>query len=229
MKLAKKKLHEVSAFYLGDPDYDKAENELGKAFKTGQEDKIKQACTNIMQANLSTRERLQILDEYYSKIFKITGQPESIIDAACGLNPLSFPWMGLPKSIKYYAYEIHQRRADFLNYFFSLQGIKPLVKTQDVLINYPQEKADVALLLKMVHCFEKRKHNCTLPFLEALKTKFIVVSFPKENISKTKSLTKIYRDLFYNIVKNKSWEIEEIQFSNEQVFCIKKEKMKLFR
>ena len=222
IKFTRKKLHEVTAFYLGDPDYGKAKNELEKAFKTSKEEKVKEACINIMQSNLSTRERLRILDKFYAKIFKITGRPDSIIDVACGLNPLSLPWMGLPKSINYFAYEIHQRRVELINSFFSMVGIRPLAKMQDVIVKYPEEEADVAFLLKMVHCFEKRQHNCTLPLLNALRTRFIVVSFPKQNISQTKNLESIYRDLFNNIIRNQSWKIEEIQFSNEQVFCIQK-------
>jgi len=93
---------------------------------------------------------------------------------------------------------------------------------QDVVIQPPEEKADLAFMLKMMHCFEKRQTNCTLPLLEALKVPWIIVSLPAENMTRTKNIRSIYKKQFYKIIKTKNWKIQEIAFNNEQVFCINK-------
>jgi len=222
IKAVRKKLHRVAALYLGDPDYDKAHQLLARAFTNGDPDQIKEACINIMKYHSSTRERLPLLEYFYEKIFDITGVPSSIIDVACGLNPLSFPWMKLPTSVNYYVYEIHEERIEFLRRYFTLLGVKPLVRLQDVLVTYPREKADIAFLLKMIHCFERREQGCTLPLLEALKVDRLIVSFPTKNLPGTQDLRKIYKNLMYHIIKEKHWHVSEITFDTEMVFCIKK-------
>ena len=65
-------------------------------------------------------------DNFYQTIFHQTGLPSSLHDLACGLHPLSFPWMGLPLTTLYYAYDIIQPRIDFINHFFSKIGISPM-------------------------------------------------------------------------------------------------------
>ena len=60
---ARKKLHNIVAPYLGDPDYALATQRLDLAFQTRDAAQIRQACAEIMQAHVSTRERLLILDD----------------------------------------------------------------------------------------------------------------------------------------------------------------------
>ncbi len=56
----------------------------------------------ILELHRSTKERLNYYPFIYEKIFAITGKPKSILDLGCGLNPVSFPYMGL-KDVQYYA------------------------------------------------------------------------------------------------------------------------------
>jgi len=222
IKYAKKKLHHISALYLGDPDYDKEGERMKKAVEAGREDELKDICLEIASHHVSTGERMKIIDNFYEEIFKVTGKPEIILDIASGLNPLFFFRMNLSKNVKYYAYEINEKRVAFINDFFSLAGIAPCGKYQDVLVDYPEEEGDVAFLLKMVHCFEIREKGCTLPLLEKLKVPYLIVSFPTENIHKTRNIEKIYENMFLKMIKDKPWEIERIRFENELVFCLKK-------
>ena len=222
IKAARKKLHRIVAPYLGDPDYSVAAKELEVAFQSKNLDVIRESCAHIMAAHVSTKERLSILDRFYSRIFEVTGTPSTLLDIACGLNPLSFPWMGLLASTCYYAYDIHRQRVDFLNHYFSLQGLLPLAKVQDVLIYFPKEEADVAFILKEVHRFEQRQRGCSLPLLDALCVRYLVISFPTKNPTGRWDLTDRHRQLFYNIVEERPWQITEIEFETELVFCVDK-------
>ena len=222
VRLSRKKLHHVVASYLGDPDYREAADTLQAAFESEAPGAVREACTRIMAAHVSTRERLATLEPFYSRLFAVTGLPGSILDIACGLNPLSFPWMGLPSSTRYVAYDIQRPRVAFLNHYFSLQGLAPLARVQDVLVHFPEEEADVALIFKEVHRFEQRRRGCTLPLLDALRVRTLAVSFPSRSLSGRWDLAGRHRRLFQEIVSARPWRLTELEFENELLFCVEK-------
>lgn len=221
-KAVRKRLHNIMAPFLGDPDYDKASFDLTKAFQSGDQETVKETCKRIMACHLSTRERLPILEQFYKKIFSVIGQPNTILDIACSLNPLSFPWMGLPNNIEYYAYDIHEKRINFINTYFSLQGLPTLARVQDMSFHFPRESADVALFLKELPRFERNYGKISLDLLDALKVHYLVVSFPTFSIRGNRILTKHYRDFFYRLISGKTWSVKEIQFESELIFCVDK-------
>lgn len=221
-KAVRKRLHNIMAPFLGDPDYDSAASELTHAFQSGNQEAIKVTCKRIMACHLSTQERLSTLEQFYIKIFSVTGHPNTLLDIACSLNPLSFPWMELPNNIEYYAYDIHEKRIDFINTYFSLQGLPPLAKVQDISFQFPQEIADIALFLKELPRFERNYGKISLDLLDALRVRYLVVSFPTFSIRGNRLLTKHYRDFFYRLISGKGWSVTEIEFESELIFCVDK-------
>jgi 16S rRNA (guanine(1405)-N(7))-methyltransferase len=222
IKEAKRKLHNVVASYLGDPDYEKAKKQFDRAFATEDREEIKKACAQIMADHASAKERLPILDEFYHQLFKVTGQPQVILDLACGLHPLSFPWMKLPLTTQYFAFDIHEKRVEFLNHYFVLQGLPPLAIAQDILVRHPDQKADLALIMKEIHRFEKRREGITLPLLDALQVKQIVITLPTESLHTKVSLVEQNRKLVSRILKDRDWPVKEITFPTEMAFCLEK-------
>ena len=222
VKAARKKLHRVVAPYLGDPDYEVAKTELETAFQLEDQTAIREANARILATHASTRERLSILDEFYPRIFEATGTPGTILDIACGLNPLCFAWMGLPASTRYYAYDIHRQRVGLINHYFSLVGMEPLARVQDVLVHTPVEQGDVAFLFKELHRFEGRQRGCSLRLLDALRVRHLVVSFSTKNLSQTRNLVSHFRRMFHRIVAERPWHVAEITIQNELVFCVDK-------
>lgn len=219
---ARKKLHNIVAPYLGDPDYTQAAQRLDLAFQTLDAAQIRLVCAEIMQAHVSTRERLPILDDLYPAIFALTGIPHAILDLACGIHPLSLPWMGLPGDAQYFAYDILSERVNFLNHFFTLHGLNSTAKVQDILVNPPTETGDIALIFKEVHRFEQRMRGVTLRLLDALQARYIVVSLPTQNMSGQIDFTTSYRRMFYKIVGQRPWSVREIVFPGEMFFVVQK-------
>ncbi len=219
---ARKKLHEVIALYLGDPDYEAAGQRLASAFESGGEDAIKQVCAEIMREHDSTRERLELLDTFYPRIFAMTGRPAVLLDMACGLNPLALPWMDLPPGAHYYAYDIHRQRVAFLNQYFALQGVGGAAIMQDILVDPPHESGDVALLLKEIHRMEKRRHGIVLPLLDALDVRWIVLSSPTRSRTGRHTVIDAYRQQVHALVADRPWPVAEIEFDNELVYCLDK-------
>ncbi|MEJ2750056.1 MAG: hypothetical protein P8183_19440 [Anaerolineae bacterium] len=227
IKAVRTQLHSIMAPYLGDPDYAAAAAQLDAVFAVGDAAEIEAVCREIMGYHLSTRERLPILADFYAQIFGVTGRPQVILDIACGLNPLAFPWMGLeptpaPAGVDFYAYDIHEPRIDFLNHYFRLQGLRPLAKLQDVALQFPVEKADVALFLKEMPRFERNYHGRGRPLLEALNVHWLVLSFPTISTHGGRNLTNRYRDFMYQLIAGHDWPVTELLFEGELVFCVEK-------
>lgn len=222
-KAVRKRLHSIMAPYLGDPDYAAARELLTDSFVGGNENTIRAACRDLMYTHLSTRERLPILDSFYRDIFAVTGPPRRLLDIACGLNPLAFPWMGLPAAgMDFIAYDIHEPRVDFLNHYFILQGLPPLAYVKDVAVGAPTESGDVALFLKEMPRFERNYPGHGRALLDAIDARWLVVSFPTISTHGGRNLTNRYRDFFHEIIDGSGWPVTELLFDTELVFCAEK-------
>jgi 16S rRNA (guanine(1405)-N(7))-methyltransferase len=222
VKAVRKKLHNIIAPYLGDPDYPAAAAALDAAFASGESSAVRAACADILNSHASTRERQPIVEEFYQRIFAFTGKPQTILDLACGLNPFAFPWMGLPNSVQYYAYDLHHPRIGLINHYFRLQGLAPLAEAGDILVHPPQIRADVAFFFKEAHRFEQRQHGCNRAFWQALNVRYVLVSLPTQSLTGRFELIERQRRLVYGTLRGLPWQVTELQFETELVFCIEK-------
>lgn len=222
MKNVRKKMHNIIAPYLGDPDYSEAVDWLETAYGSVNVDEIKQACTRILNQHASTRERVPYLKDFYQQLFTLSGKPRSILDLACGLNPISLPWMGLSVRSEYHAYDIHTPRVKFLNQFLVLAGRQPLAKVRDILVNPPEIKGDVAFFFKEAHRLEQRRKGANRELWKVLNVDTLLVSLPASSLSGQHDLSGQMRRLVENAIQGLSWSIQEIKLGNELVFCIKK-------
>ena len=222
-KAVRKRLHSIMAPYLGDPDYAAAAELLNSVFVNGDEATVRAACRDLQYAHLSTRERLPILETFYRDIFAVTGPPGRLLDIACGLNPLAFPWMDLPASgTDFIAYDIHEPRVNFLNHYFILQGLPPLAFVRDVALQAPTERGAVALFLKEMPRFERNYPGHGRALLDALDVRWLVVSFPTISTHGGRNLTNRYREFFQQIIDGSGWPVTELLFDTELVFCAEK-------
>lgn len=220
--IVREKLHHLVAPYLGDPDYAACQGELDAAYASGDENQAKVVCEKILNTHASTRERLPILSSFYERLFAHTGQPKIILDLACALNPFALPWMNLPAGTSYFAYDLHQPRLDAINHLFVLNKMEPLAVHQDILVEPPQIQADVAFFFKEAHRFEQRHRGCNREFWQALNVRHLLVSLPTKNLTGSHEKTDQHRRLVYETIAGLPWQVHEIEFENEIVFCIEK-------
>lgn len=214
-------LHNIVAPYLGDPDYAAAAGMFDRAFASGEE-AVRAACLEILAAHASTKERIPILEQFYAGIFAAVGRPAVILDLACGLNPFAFPWMGLPVTTRYYAYDIHRPRLGLINHYFRLQGLAELGVHRDILVDPPEVEADAAFFFKEAHRFEQRRRGSSLAMWQALRVRHILVSLPVSSLSGKYNLIERQRALVYGALEGLDWPVRELIFENEMVFVIDK-------
>ena len=221
--IVREKMHHLIAPYLGDPDYAACRSALDAAFQSGEPEEVKTVCRKILSAHASTRERLPIMEGFYERLFAYTGRPHIILDLACGLHPFSLPWMDLSPDAQYYAYDLHQPRLDAINHFLTLSGLPALAIKQDILIDPPTLKADVAFFFKEAHRFEQRRHGCNREFWQRINAKFLLVSLPTASLTGRHAKSDQHRRLVAESITGLPWQVKEIEFENEIVFCIEKD------
>jgi len=223
LKSARAKLHNVMAPYLGDLDYSCATRELQDAFESSDTEAVKNICQSFLEQHDSTRERLAYLEDFYRGIFSVCGQPECVLDLACGLNPFALPWMGLTTSSRYYACDIHPARIELINKFLRLSGREPLAEVRDILVRPPGIEADAAFLFKEAHRLEKRQKGCNRVLWASLRAKYLFVSLPRRSLDGQRDLRERMRALVVASLNENDWAAwGELDFPGETVYWMKK-------
>jgi 16S rRNA (guanine(1405)-N(7))-methyltransferase len=222
IKATKKKLHQVGGAYLkGGMDYTGWLDDLKVA--SGSSEDFRQACFQVMGHHSSTWERLEILDEFYATVLAGLPPVRSVLDLACGLNPLAIPWMGLPDGAAYYAYDIYEDMVAFLQAFMGFTPVQGQAAACDVLRSCPKPRVDLALVLKSIPCLEQIDKSAGAQLLDAIDADHVLVSFPVHSLGgRSKGMSTNYEAHFRELIAGKGWTVERFAFATELVFLISK-------
>jgi 16S rRNA (guanine(1405)-N(7))-methyltransferase len=223
VKAVKSRLHQAYGAYESHFDYARAYRDLGAAYANGDDLEIHAVCHQLLALHASTRERLPILHRFYEAVFAHTGLPRTLLDLACGLNPLALPWMGLTPGTIYHAYDIDGERVDFLNQFFALTQVEGYARCQDLICEPPQRQADLAFLLKTATCLERQRAGSTLALLDALDVAQVVVTFPVRSLGRReKGMAAQYEAVFLDMLSDRSWAVAQLDLPAELTFVVDK-------
>ncbi|MAG38889.1 hypothetical protein CMO90_02265 [Candidatus Woesearchaeota archaeon] len=218
LKEIRKQLREIYGVFI-EKNYSKR-FELLKTLK--KHDK-KQTIIDILSLHKSTKERLPYYKEVYKKIFQITKKQKTIFDIGCGLNPISYFFLGYKP--KYIASDISKKDLEFIKGFF--KKINTNSKTIKIdLINEQEKlkkiKADICFLFKLLDSLETRKKHISKILIENIKCKWLVVSFSKTSLGGCKKIDKNKRNWLFNFIKKKGYFHKEFETPNELFIVIKK-------
>ena len=221
IKATKDRLHQVGAAYLDRRvNYETWLAELRRA-RTMDEGELRRACCRIMAHHSSSRERLPILDRFYSVTLGDLPPIHTVLDIACGLNPLAIPWMPLAPDVEYYAYDIYQGMVGFLQEFLNLLPVRGAVQVCDVSQHCPARQADLAFLLKSIPCLEQIDRTAGMRLLEEIKANHLLISFPVQSLSGgEKGMEANYEAHFQTLIGNRRWRIKRFRFETELAFLV---------
>lgn len=223
VKNVKSKLYQIASAFRNEKIDDQIPLDSFADQTWQNQEAVKELCLRFMKNHASTRERLPILEEFYRTIFSSLPPIDSVLDLACGLNPLSIPWMPLEKNFSYEAYDLFQDMMDLIHNFFNHFQIRGTASQLNLLENYPQSQAALTLLLKTIPCLEQVDKNAGKNILSQIESKFAVISFPAHSLSgRNKGMPKNYESHFLEICNPDDWEIQKITFSSEIVFLLKR-------
>jgi 16S rRNA (guanine(1405)-N(7))-methyltransferase len=174
----------------------------------------------VLELHKSSKERLPFYEEIYSKIFSITGKTETILDLACGYNPVSYPFM--KHNVSFIAIDMSKQDMEFLEEYFNSSEIKgvgiPLDLTkEESLEKISHMKADVCFLFKALDSIETRKRNFSKELIDKISAKWLVISFPTKSLGGNKEIKTTKRKWI-----EKNYKINEtFEIPNEIFYIIK--------
>lgn len=222
VKATKNKLHQIGGAYQdGREDYQHWLQLLTQAQQEPDETALREVCQQLMSYHVSTRERLTLLPHFYQQIFSLLPPIHSVIDIACGLNPLALPWMPLAAGASYYAYDIYQQMMDFLNSYLQLSNRAGEAKALDVVQSCPTQPVDLVLLLKVLPCLEQIEKQAAQHLLHSLRARYLVISYPIHSLGgKHKGMASYYEQHFHSLINATNWNVQKITFASELVFIV---------
>jgi 16S rRNA (guanine(1405)-N(7))-methyltransferase len=224
VKATRSKLHQVGGAYLpGQPDYPGWAKQLESLPSNRQSPELQSFCLETMRAHVSTRERLPVIETFFTTILKSIAPVKSVLDLACGLNPLALPWMPLETDAVYYACDIYGDMVSFLSRFFAHLRQNGRVWSCDLSQGMPDETVHLALLLKAIPCLEQLDKGLPLRLLEGIQAQHLLVSFPVASLGgRGKGMRGHYEAHFLDLIAGHTWKVERFEFLGELAFLVTK-------
>ncbi len=220
VKETRNKLHQVGGAYQeARPDFTRLLRQL--AGSPRELNGLRPFCLDAMQFHASTRERLPYLEDFYTPLRQQLGEVSSILDLACGLNPLALPWMPLAAGGEYTACDIYSDMVEFLNGFFQYAGIRGKASVCDLTDEVPAQSVELVLLLKTLPCLEQLDKSIGERLLNGLQADHILMSYPARSLSgRRKGMPQTYSDHFERLSAGKAWRVSRWQIKTEILFLI---------
>ncbi len=224
VKEVRNKLYQIGgAYFKRKVDITQARTNLAQLPKKIQASEVKQFCLEQMQAHASTAERLPIIETFFKTSLASISPIESVLDLACGLNPLALPWMPLADDFSYQSCDIYLDMLGLIQTFFDHFIIQGRTCACNLASGIPQEHAQVGFFLKSLPCLEQLDKSIGTRLLEELRTDHILVSFPVHSLGgMNKGMPAFYREHFYDLIAEKHWEVQEFCFETELAFLVSK-------
>lgn len=221
VKATKNKLHQTASAYLkANINYAHQLAAIQHAEDTAAQ---KAACLQTMRLHASTAERIPILEEFYQVTLAPLTPLTSILDIACGLNPLAAPWMPLAPNALYFAYDIFQDMTAFLTGALASLGLRGSAQVADIGAFIPPQEVDIALLLKALPCLEQSNKHVNLSLLAGLRARHLLISYPTRSLGgKQKGMVPTYDQHFASLVAGTGWDVQRFAFPSELVFLVTK-------
>lgn len=224
VKSTRNKIHQVgSAFQETSIPYPTLKQELANLPPVLKSDETLAFITKTLRYHASTAERLPFIASFFMQTLAPIQPVESILDLACGFNPLCLPWMPVSTNISYTGIDIYQDMIDFLDIFFIRYNLKHTFAVGNIIESIPDEKVHVAFLLKTIPCLEQVDKTIGPKLLENIPAENILVSFPSRSLAgRSKGMAANYEAHFSQLLSGKNWRVTKTEFPNEIAFLIQK-------
>jgi 16S rRNA (guanine(1405)-N(7))-methyltransferase len=195
-KRVKRRLHQSVGAFRGALDATRILAPIRAAW-TGEiaDPAFRGACQGALRRHASTAERARDLPLLFSRIWDVTGRPpHTLLDLGCGLGPLALPWMGLAPRTVYRAMDADEAVLSIVDAFLDLVAQPHAVTRIDLAADVPHERADAALLLKLVPTLDRQDPAAAARLLHGLRVRHAVLSFPRRSLGgHAKGMERTYR------------------------------------
>lgn len=180
-------------------------------------------CRKTMALHTSTKERLPFVEHFFRDVLDGLSPIQSVLDLACGLTPLSLPWMPLQLETTYTAVDMYHQLMESLQTFFEHTRMASEAISADI-VTFPLEQAyDVIFLLKTLPCLEQQGKGFAANLLERLQAGTIIISYPLRTLGGSrKGMGATYEADFNRLAEKRFTRVKRFEFPNELVFRVSK-------
>ncbi len=214
-KAARAHLHAITGAFIT-PDELKSAKKAVHEWMAGDEDAFFRAIIN----HSSTRERAEIANELYARAFSACEKVETILDLACGINPI---FLGKTGYTNVLGLDIHAGCAELINECAEFFGWKTRARAQDLILNPPIEEADITLMMKLLPVLETQKAGAAKALLEAVRSRYMLVTFPTQTLGGKKvGMEKHYTEWFEAKIPENIHVIDRFVIGNELAYTLER-------
>lgn len=214
-KAARAHLHAITGAFIS-PDELKNAKKAVAEWMAGDEE----AFLRAMLYHSSTRERVNIAEELYLRAFSSCERIETILDLACGINPIFLGKMGYTNVI---GLDIHQGCASLINECAKFFSWKTRARAQDLILTPPKDEADITLMMKLLPVLETQKAGAAQALLSAVKSRYMLVTFPTQTLGGKKvGMEKHYTEWFEARIPEKFETIDRFVIGNELAYMLER-------
>lgn len=156
---------------------------------------------SALKLHSSTRERMP-LEGFYNELFSRAGKPGSVLDLACGLNPVYLGSLGISVT----GVDISGAQIRLMNEWAAAKGIDVKCLVGDALCDsfIPEGSWDMSLVMKLLPVIENQKKGAAMELLERVDTPVTVVTFPTRTLGGRKvGMEQHYTEWFEGIIPDK--------------------------
>jgi len=224
VKAVRNKLHQVGGAFQETPiPYARLLSELHSLPSDPSDPALQAFCRRAMLLHASTRERLPLVERFFSETLANLGPLQSVLDLACGLNPLARLWMPLAPGAAYYACDIYADLVAFVAEFLAHTRQPGGAEVCDLLQGPPPRPVQFAFALKTIPCLEQVDKQVGLCLLQQVEADAILVSYPAHSLGgRSKGMVKNYAAAFQEMVAGQPWSVQRFDFPGELAFLIHK-------
>lgn len=220
LQATRRRLHLAVGAYAGRPHWARVADRLEADAAQGD---LRTACRRALACHASTRERLAGLERFARRALGEPGRVRSVLDLACGLQPLALPWMGFPPEVRYRACDVDRGLLGVVERFFRLAGTDGRAFACNLLEECPRDEADLGLLLKALPALEELGPGTTRRLLRELRVRCLLVSFPAASLGgRRRGLAAAHEARFLELVAGEPWRVEGVRLPDEAVFRLER-------
>jgi len=186
----------------------------------------------LLHSHLSTKERVENYGAFFDLVIENCGKPKSVLDLACGLNPVAYYHYAdftNSKKTQYLCNELSDLDCQQLNSFFANNKLPAsavsfdLVREFEILTQPPfNQKFDICFLLKALDTLESQKLYVTYDIIKRVDAKFFVATFPNQSMSGKQMKRSAQINWFEKMLPRLGLSFTRHELGNEVVYICKK-------
>jgi len=218
IKAVKNELHIIHGAFFPEGCHASALSIINNSEQCG-----KELSRELMALHPSTKERLNVIERFCEFLHPYTENAQSIIDIGCGFNPCAFPFIHTKANVHYIAIDVDSLTLNVIRAYGEREGANVNAVLADVAVEVPTISVDVAFAFKLLPVLEHQKKGLGFELLWALKSRFIVVTYPIKSLSgKEKGMAKYYSEKFEVNLPEGIDILEKEVIGNELVYVVGK-------